>query len=45
MSIATVTLTVYTLMWPALVAVVMLVIGRAFYSEWKDARDSGIDLV
>ena len=45
MTITTLALTAYTLMWPVLVAVVMLVVGRAFYTEWKDARDSGIDLV
>lgn len=45
MSAGVLTLTVYTLMWPALVAIVMIAIGRAFFTEWKEARDSGIDLV
>ena len=41
MSISTLALTSYVLVWPALVAVVMAVIGQAFFKEWKDARDSG----
>ena len=45
MSVVGLTLTAYTLMWPVIVAVVMIVIGRAFVMEWKEARDEGIDLV
>lgn len=42
---STVTLTAYALMWPAIVLVVMIVIGRAFFTEWREARRSGRDLV
>lgn len=45
MSVGVVTLTVYTLMWPIMVAVVLTVIGRSFFKEWKEARDEGIPLV
>ncbi|MGO1440822.1 MAG: putative transporter small subunit [Brevibacterium yomogidense] len=45
MSAGIVALTAYTLVWPVLVAIVMIVIGRAFVQEWKEARDEGIDLV
>lgn len=45
MSVGVLTLTVYSLVWPVLVAIVMIVIGRAFFAEWKEARDSGVDLV
>lgn len=45
MSVGVVTLTVYSLVWPVLVAVVMTVIGRSFFKEWKEARDEGISLV
>lgn len=38
-------LTVYVLMWPAIVAVVMFVIGRAFIREWIQARREGRTLV
>ena len=41
----TAVLTSYVLVWPALVAVVMAVIGQAFFKEWKEARDSGHDMV
>lgn len=38
-------LTFYVLMWPVIVAVVMFVIGRAFLSEWMEARREGRDLI
>lgn len=41
MSISTLALSAYVLVWPALVAVVMAVIGQAFFKEWKESRDSG----
>lgn len=45
MSITTVALTIYTLIWPLLVAVMMVIIGRGFYKDWKGARDKGVDIV
>lgn len=38
-------LTVYVLMWPVIVAAVLLVIVRAFLTEWLQARRKGRDLV
>ncbi|SMY12713.1 putative transporter small subunit [Brevibacterium jeotgali] len=45
MSVGIVTLTAYSLVWPVLVAVVMTIIGRSFFKEWKEAHDEGISLV
>lgn len=45
MNAGVLTLTVYSLMWPVLVAIVMTVIGRGFFKEWKEARDAGVDLI
>lgn len=45
MIVSTATLTAYTLVWPVLVATVMVVIGRGFFREWKEARDAGETLV
>lgn len=42
---STLALTIYVLMWPVLVAVVMAVIGRGFLREWLDARRRGDDLI
>ncbi len=42
---STITLTVYTLIWPAIVLVVMGIIGRAFISEWLAAKREGKDLI
>lgn len=42
---STVLLTVYVLMWPALVAVVLYVISRGFFREWISARRKGDDLI
>ena len=41
----TTTLTLYVLIWPAIVAVVLLVIGRAFLAEWRASRREGRDLI
>ncbi|WP_218030490.1 putative transporter small subunit [Streptomyces viridosporus] len=38
-------LTVYVLMWPVLVAVVLFVISRGFFREWAEARRNGEDLI
>lgn len=38
-------LTLYVLMWPALVAIVLFVISRAFFREWRDARRRGEDII
>jgi hypothetical protein len=40
-----ITLTLYVLIWPALVAVVLFVLTRAFLREWREARRSGRDLI
>lgn len=40
-----ITLTLYVLIWPALVAVVLFVITRAFLREWREARREGRDLI
>ncbi|NYD58071.1 hypothetical protein BKA08_002309 [Nocardioides marinisabuli] len=38
-------LTLYVLIWPAVVAAVLFIIGRAFAREWAEARREGRDLV
>lgn len=38
-------LTVYVLLWPVLVAVVLGVISYNFAQEWRHARRTGRDLV
>ncbi|MCW4467005.1 putative transporter small subunit [Glutamicibacter sp. MNS18] len=38
-------LTIYALIWPVVVALVMFFIARAFLSEWREARRNGEDLV
>lgn len=38
-------LTFYVLMWPAAVAVVLLVIARGFYRDWREARREGRQLI
>ncbi|WP_168211677.1 putative transporter small subunit [Ruania zhangjianzhongii] len=45
MSLSTVLLTAYVLIWPVLVAGVLFVICKAFFSEWRTARKEGRDLV
>ncbi|WP_210768444.1 putative transporter small subunit [Occultella glacieicola] len=42
---STIALTVYVLIWPAVVAVVLYVIGRAFFTEWLEARREGRDII
>lgn len=42
---ATAALTLYTLIWPVVVAVVMVVIGTAFFREWRSARRNGVDII
>ncbi|MFC5956916.1 putative transporter small subunit [Streptomyces pratens] len=41
----TVALSIYVLMWPVLVAVVLFVISRGFFREWLDARRNGEDMI
>ena len=38
-------LTIYVLVWPALVAGVLFVISRAFIAEWREARREGRDII
>lgn len=38
-------LTLYVLIWPALVGVVLFVISKGFFSEWAAARRQGEDLI
>ncbi len=42
---STTLLTFYVLMWPALVAIVLVVISRAFFTEWRQARQRGEDII
>lgn len=42
---STLTLSVYILMWPAIVAVVLYVISHAFLREWSAARRDGRPLI
>ncbi|GAB2450433.1 putative transporter small subunit [Streptomyces incanus] len=41
----TVALSVYVLMWPVIVAIVLFVISRGFFLEWLDARRNGQDMI
>ncbi|WP_163542869.1 putative transporter small subunit [Occultella kanbiaonis] len=45
MSVSTIALTAYVLIWPVIVAVVLFVIARAFVKEWLDARREGRDII
>ncbi|MDT0203862.1 putative transporter small subunit [Nocardioides sp. AE5] len=45
MELSTILLTAYVLVWPLVVAIVLGVIGKAFFSEWAEARRSGRDLI
>jgi hypothetical protein len=45
MSVSTIALTVYVLMWPVIVAVVLFIIGRAFTNDWLKARREGRDII
>lgn len=38
-------LTAYVLMWPLIVAGVLVVISRAFLHEWISARKEGRDII
>lgn len=38
-------LTFYVLVWPVIVAAVLIVIGTAFFREWRESRRNGEDLV
>lgn len=38
-------LTVYVLMWPVIVAVVLYAIAHGFFRDWKEARKKGLSLV
>ncbi|MGC0363104.1 hypothetical protein ABH922_001088 [Rhodococcus sp. 27YEA15] len=42
---STAMLTVYVLIWPVLVAVILGVISRGFVKDWLTARRNGEDLV
>lgn len=42
---STTALTVYVLMWPAIVAIVLFIISRAFFAEWREARRNGEDII
>lgn len=42
---STLALSVYILMWPALVAVVLYVISHAFVREWVAARREGRPMI
>ncbi|MEE2060036.1 putative transporter small subunit [Rhodococcus artemisiae] len=42
---STLALTLYVLIWPALVALVLFVLGRGFIKEWLEARRNGEDLI
>ncbi|WP_239456549.1 putative transporter small subunit [Nocardioides solisilvae] len=42
---STTALTLYVLVWPVVVGVVLLVLSRAFVAEWLEARREGRDLI
>lgn len=42
---STTVLTIYTLIWPVVVLVVLAVISRGFIGEWLDARRRGEDMI
>lgn len=41
----TVALSVYVLMWPVAVAVILFVISRGFFREWLEARRNGQEMI
>lgn len=41
----TVGLTIYVLMWPVLVAIIMFVIARGFFADWREAREEGRSII
>ncbi|WP_235736998.1 putative transporter small subunit [Nocardioides alcanivorans] len=38
-------MTLYVLVWPVVVAVVLVIICIAFFREWKSAHDEGRDII
>lgn len=38
-------LTVYILIWPVIVTVILAVICGAFYQEWRAAKKEGKDII
>ena len=38
-------LTIYTLMWPAILAVTGFIIIRAFIADWREAKREGRDII
>lgn len=42
---STIGLTVYVLVWPVIVAVVLGVLVTGFTREWREARRTGEDLI
>ena len=38
-------LTLYVLVWPAVVAMVLFFIGRGFLRDWRQARSEGRPLI
>lgn len=42
---STLSLTIYVLVWPVLVTVVLGVLCRGFFKEWFEARRNGEDLI
>ena len=42
---STLFLTIYVLIWPAIVAVVLWVLVSAFVKEWREARRDGRPLI
>ena len=42
---STTILTIYTLMWPAILAVTGVIILRAFISDWRQAKREGRDII
>lgn len=41
----TILLTVYALIWPVTVAVILFLISKGFYQDWREARKEGRTLV
>lgn len=38
-------LTIYVLMWPVLVAVILFVIAKGFFTDWREARKEGRSII
>ncbi|WP_409020343.1 putative transporter small subunit [Brevundimonas vesicularis] len=41
----TLALTTYVLIWPALVAIVLAVLAKAFFADWIEARREGRPMI